>query len=126
MRLSDWVAQHGTTLPIHPTQLYESLAQLLLFVGLMIARRYRRFHGQILALYLIGYSIIRTTVEMFRGDFERGTLHQVIDQVPLDAWWNISTSQFISLVMFALGVTLLVRRPSGAQELPSTSGAQPA
>ena len=126
IRVSDWVAQHGTTLPIHPTQLYESLAQLLLFVLLMIARRYRRFHGQILALYLIGYAIIRTTVELFRGDFERGTLHQLIDQVPLDAWWNISTSQFISLVMFALGVTLLVRRPSGTPELASASGAQTA
>jgi len=126
IRVSDWVAQHGTTLPIHPTQLYESLAQLLLFVLLMIARRYRRFHGQILALYLIGYAIIRTTVELFRGDFERGTLHQLIDQVPLDAWWNISTSQFISLVMFALGVTLLVRRSSATRELRSTPGAQPA
>ena len=126
IRVSDWVAQHGTTLPIHPTQLYESLAQLVLFVLLMIARRYRRFHGQILALYLIGYAIIRTTVELFRGDFERGTLHQLIDQVPLDAWWNISTSQLISLVMFALGVTLLVRRPSAAGEVASASGAQPA
>jgi phosphatidylglycerol:prolipoprotein diacylglycerol transferase len=126
MRVSDWVAQHGTTLPIHPTQLYESLAQLILFVLLMIARRYRRFHGQILALYLIGYAIIRTTVELFRGDFERGTLHKLIDQVPLDAWWNISTSQFISLVMFALGVTLLVRRSSASREVPTASGAQPA
>jgi phosphatidylglycerol---prolipoprotein diacylglyceryl transferase len=126
MRISDWVAKHGTTLPIHPTQLYESLAQLLLFVLLMIARRYRRFHGQILALYLIGYSIIRTTVELFRGDFERGTLHKLIDAVPLDAWWNISTSQFISLVMFALGVTLLVRGAGSRRELPSASGAQPA
>jgi phosphatidylglycerol:prolipoprotein diacylglycerol transferase len=126
IRVSDWVTQHGTTLPIHPTQLYESLAQLLLFAGLMIARRYRRFHGQILALYLIGYAIIRTTVEMFRGDFERGTLHKLLDQVPIDAWWNISTSQLISLVMFALGVTLLVRRPAGTGELPSASGAQPA
>ena len=126
IRISDWVAQHGTTLPIHPTQLYESLAQLLLFVLLMIARKYRRFHGQILALYLIGYAMIRTTVELFRGDFERGTLHKIIDQVPLDAWWNISTSQFISLVMFALGVTLLVRGSSASRELPSASGAQPA
>jgi phosphatidylglycerol:prolipoprotein diacylglycerol transferase len=126
LRISDWVAQHGTTLPIHPTQLYESLAQLILFVLLMIARRYRRFHGQILALYLIGYSIIRTTVELFRGDFERGTLHKLIDAVPLDAWWNISTSQFISLVMFALGVTLLVRGAGARRALPSASGAQPA
>jgi phosphatidylglycerol:prolipoprotein diacylglycerol transferase len=125
IRISDWVAQHGTTLPIHPTQLYESLAQLLLFVALMVARRYRRFHGQIVALYFIGYSIIRTTVEMFRGDFERGTLHKLIDQVPLDAWWNISTSQFISLVMFAVGVVLLVRRSAATRELTSASGAQP-
>lgn len=126
VRISDWVAQHGTTLPIHPTQLYESLAQLLLFVALMIARRYRRFHGQILALYLIGYSIIRTTVELFRGDFERGTLHKLIDQVPLEAWWNISTSQLISLVMFALGVALLVRGAPRTGGLSSASGAQPA
>ncbi len=126
IRISDWVDQHGTTLPIHPTQLYESLAQLLLFVALMIARRYRRFHGQILALYLIGYAVIRTTVELFRGDFERGTLHKLIEQVPLDAWWNVSISQLISLVMFALGVTLLLRRPAASRSLPSASGAQPA
>lgn len=126
IRIGDWVAQHGTTLPIHPTQLYESLAQLLLFVALMIARRYRRFHGQVLALYLIGYSIIRSTVELFRGDFERGTLHQLIEAVPLDAWWNVSISQLISLVMFALGLTLLVRRSSASREVPSAPGAQPA
>ena len=125
VRVADWVAQHGTTLPIHPTQLYESLAQLLLFVALMIARRYRRFHGQIVALYLIGYAIIRSTVEVFRGDAERGTLHKYLEQVPLDAWWNISVSQLISLVMFALGVTLLARRSSAAGQLPA-SGAQPA
>ena len=77
-------------------------------------------------MYLIGYAIIRTTVELFRGDFERGTLHELIDQVPLDAWWNISTSQFISLVMFALGVTLLVQGASASRELPAPSGAQPA
>jgi phosphatidylglycerol:prolipoprotein diacylglycerol transferase len=126
IRIGDWVAQHGTTLPIHPTQLYESLAQLLLFVALMIARRYRRFHGQIIALYLIGYSIIRTTVELFRGDFERGTLHKLIEQVPLDAWWNISTSQLISLVMFVCGVALLVRGAPRSRGLTPTSGAQPA
>ena len=124
-RIAEWVAQHGTTLPIHPTQLYESLAQLLLFVLLMIARvpPVPRTDPR---LYLIGYAMIRTTVELFRGDFERGTLHKLIDQVPLDAWWNISTSQFISGVMFALGVTLLVRVLSVTRELPSASGAQPA
>jgi phosphatidylglycerol:prolipoprotein diacylglycerol transferase len=133
VRVSDWVAQHGTTLPIHPTQLYESLAQLLLFVGLMVARRYKRFHGQILGLYLVGYAIIRTTVELFRGDVERGTLNGLLHSlgaeslaaaVPLEAWWNISTSQFISAVMFGLGLVLLVRRRAQVQPLPAPPDAQ--
>jgi phosphatidylglycerol---prolipoprotein diacylglyceryl transferase len=133
IRVSDWVAQHGTTLPIHPTQLYEALAQLLLFCGLMIARRYKRFHGQIFGLYLVSYAIIRTTVELFRGDVERGTLNGLLRTlgaeglaalVPLEAWWNIPTSQFISVVMFGLGVVLLVRRSAQVQPLPAPPGAQ--
>jgi phosphatidylglycerol:prolipoprotein diacylglycerol transferase len=135
VRVSEWVAQHGTTLPIHPTQLYESLAQLLLFTGLMVARRYKRFHGQIFGLYLVGYAVIRTTVEVFRGDVERGTLNGLLRSlgadalaalVPLESWWNISTSQFISLVMFALGLVLLVRRSAQVQPLPAPPDPQPA
>jgi len=133
IRVSDWVAQHGTTLPLHPAQLYESLAQLLLFGGLMVARRYKRFHGQIFGLYLVGYSIIRTTVELFRGDAERGSLNTLLRAlgaealaalVPAEAWWNISTSQFISVLMFALGVVLLVRRSAQVQPLPAPPDAQ--
>jgi phosphatidylglycerol:prolipoprotein diacylglycerol transferase len=135
VRVSEWVAQHGTSLPIHPTQLYESLAQVLLFAGLMVARRYKRFHGQILALYVMGYAVIRTTVELFRGDVERGTLNGLLrsvgaeslaSRVPLEAWWNISTSQFISLVLFCLGLGLLVRRAARVPALPTGAGAQPA
>jgi len=119
VRISDWVAQHGHSLPVHPTQLYESIGQLCLFIGLVIARRYRRFHGEIFAIWLICYALLRTTVELFRGDLERGTLNGLLsslgltslaEKVPLEAWYNISTSQFISLCMFALGATILYRR----------------
>jgi phosphatidylglycerol---prolipoprotein diacylglyceryl transferase len=127
MRISEWVAQHGTTLPVYPTQLYESVGQILLFCALLYARRYRRFHGQIFALWLMSYAVLRTTVELFRGDTERGTLHGLLESlgasrlagaVPLEAWYNISTSQFISLCMFTFGATLLYRRIRQAGETP--------
>lgn len=119
VRISEWVQRHGHTLPIHPTQLYESIGQFLLFCALMTLRRYRRFHGQIFAIWLMAYAVLRTTVELFRGDLERGTLHGLLESggwsglaasVPAEAWYNISTSQFISLCMFSVGAALLVRR----------------
>ncbi|MCI0569909.1 MAG: prolipoprotein diacylglyceryl transferase [Myxococcaceae bacterium] len=119
VRIADWVAQHGHTLPVHPTQLMESVGQLALFVALIALRGRRRFHGQIFSLWLMAYAVLRTTVELFRGDAARGTLHGLLKSlgaeglaqaVPQEAWFNISTSQFISLVLFALGLTLLVQR----------------
>lgn len=109
VRISDWVAQHGHTLPIHPTQLYESLGQMVLFAVLMTARRWRRFHGQIFAMWLMCYAVLRSSVELFRGDLERGTIHGLIPSIPSGAWYNISTSQFISIAMFSFGTWLLVK-----------------
>ncbi len=131
VRISEWVAQHGTTLPVYPTQLFESLGQVLLFAGLLFLRRSRRFHGHILCLWLMSYAVLRSTVELFRGDTERGTLHGLLADsaptlahwVPLEAWYNISTSQFISLCMFTFGATLLLqrsRRLSGEASLGAT------
>ena len=119
VRIADWAVQHGHTLSIHPTQLYESVGQFALFVFLLVMRRYRRFHGQILGMWLMLYAILRTTVELFRGDIERGTLNGLLhdlnltglaQRVPLEAWYNISISQFISLCMFSLGALILYRR----------------
>ena len=110
VRISDWVAQHGHTLPVHPTQLYESFGQMVLFATLMTARRWRRFHGQIFAMWLMCYAVLRSTVELFRGDLERGTIHGLIPSIPTGVWYNISISQFISIVMFSLGTYLLATR----------------
>jgi phosphatidylglycerol:prolipoprotein diacylglycerol transferase len=119
VRISDWVLAHGHTLPVHPTQLYESIGQFFMFALLLFLRRYRRFHGQILGYWLMGYAVLRTTVELFRGDLERGTLHGLFESLglrglasglPAEAWYNLSTSQFISICMFAGGLWLLLRR----------------
>ena len=133
--LSQWVAEHGTTLPLHPTQLYESVGQLVLFTLLIIARRYRRFHGEILALWLMAYAVLRTTVEVFRGDLERGTLHGFLTsfgleglaaRFPPEAWYNLSTSQFISIALFVAGAVLMARGRRGLQPLPPVPSGVPA
>jgi phosphatidylglycerol:prolipoprotein diacylglycerol transferase len=118
VRISDWAAQHGHTLPVHPTQLYESFGQIILFALLMTARRWRRFHGQIFAIWLMCYAVLRTSVELFRGDLERGTIHGLIPSIPTGAWYNISTSQFISLAMFSFGAYLLVKNLKAVNAQP--------
>ncbi len=98
---------HLLGVPLHPTQLYESLAELAIFAALILMRRRKRFHGQLLIAYLFLYSIQRSVNEMFRGDYERGML------VRWDLFGDsspelLSTSQLISLILAAVAAGLLV------------------
>ncbi|HVF92250.1 MAG TPA: prolipoprotein diacylglyceryl transferase [Blastocatellia bacterium] len=78
-----------------PTQLIESVANLVLAGVLYLIYRRRRFDGQVIFSYMILYSIIRFTIEFWRDD-PRG---QVL---------GLSTSQFISVVMFIAGTALMI------------------
>lgn len=109
VRLSDWVAQHGHTVPIHPSQLYDSFGQMLLFAGFLTLRRFRRFHGQVFFTWLMVYAVHRSVVETFRGDTERGTLHGLINAIPTDAWFNLSQGQLFSVVPFLAGAYFLFK-----------------
>lgn len=80
--------------PLHPTQLYESLGTLVLFVSLWFAFKRRKFVGQVFSLYLIGYGILRFILEFYRGDPERGFVFG----------GALSFSQLISLIVVALAV----------------------
>ncbi len=87
-------------IPLHPTQLYESSALFILFGGLMFISKNKRFDGQVGLTYFMLYPIIRSIIEIFRGDTVRGF---VIDGI-------LSTSQFISILVFvAAGVMLNFR-----------------
>lgn len=90
------------SLPVHPTQLYEAGAEFLLFGVLVWARQYKRFHGQLFLLWLGIYPILRSAIEMFRGDKERGV------------FGALSTSQYISVgigvAAFALALYFRARR----------------
>lgn len=59
---------HGA--PVHPTQIYEAGLNLIFFALLMAILRRRSFPGQVFCIYLVGYAVLRSTVEAFRGDYE--------------------------------------------------------
>jgi phosphatidylglycerol---prolipoprotein diacylglyceryl transferase len=91
------VAGGGSTVPVHPTQLYEAFGELALFALLVLALRPRkRFDGQLLASWLMAYAVLRTVVELFRGDVERGLVA------------GISVGLWTSVVIFAVGVGVWV------------------
>jgi phosphatidylglycerol:prolipoprotein diacylglycerol transferase len=53
---------------VHPTQPYMTLKALaLFFLGLWLLKN-KRFHGQVTLVLFGGYAILRSVVEMFRGD----------------------------------------------------------
>jgi phosphatidylglycerol:prolipoprotein diacylglycerol transferase len=91
----DSLAILGT--PLHPTQLYESAGEFLNFLILITLRRRQSFGGQLFLVYLMNYSIIRSVVELFRGDEVRGFLFP-----------GFSYSQAISVIMFVTAAVALV------------------
>ncbi|MHB8781128.1 MAG: prolipoprotein diacylglyceryl transferase [Candidatus Geothermincolia bacterium] len=52
---------------VHPTQIYELLADLALFVFLITFRRRQEREGELFLLFLAGYGAIRFFVEFFRA-----------------------------------------------------------
>ncbi|MEQ9324141.1 MAG: prolipoprotein diacylglyceryl transferase, partial [Polyangiaceae bacterium] len=68
----DPLAEHS--LPVHPTQLYESLVGLALLALLLWARKKQRFRGQIFFLFTFSYGVCRFLLEILRDDPERGNV----------------------------------------------------
>ncbi len=89
--------------PLHPTQLYESFAMLIVFFFLLWLHKYRRFNGQVILFYALLYSVIRFAIEFLRDD-PRG------DLFGLTTLTGLSTSQLISLIVGAGALVLLILR----------------
>ena len=91
-------ANVGTPLgiPLHPTQLYEAGAAVIIVTVLLVTeRRGRPFAGRTFWSYMFLYAISRYIIEMYRGD-PRGTVFGMF-----------STSQFISMVLGPLSLFML-------------------
>lgn len=84
---------------VHPTFLYESVWNLLIFALLLIYRKHKKFDGELCLLYLGGYGVGRFFIEGIRTD----TLFIPGTAVPV--------SQVLALVMviFAAAADIVVR-----------------
>ncbi len=58
----------ATYIQVHPTFLYESLWNLCLLILLIIYTKHKKFDGEVMLLYLIGYGIGRVWMEGLRTD----------------------------------------------------------
>jgi len=105
----------GTPLNIalHPTQIYESGAGLVILLLLLgLERRGRHYAGRTFWLFVLLYSVSRFVIEFYRGD-DRG--------MPLDV---LSTSQLISVVLFPLSLLMLWYLSRGSRP-PATEASAP-
>ena len=108
---------------LHPTQIYESIGEFLLF-GLLLFLEYRlprdqrreRRPGDLLFTYVAAYAALRFFVELFRGDGARGFVFRWL--CPRAAEWMglppgepllLSTSQLARLLVIA-GLAFVLHR----------------
>lgn len=105
----------GTPLGIHlhPTQLYESSAELLNFLFLVWLGKRQRFTGQMMGTYFILYGVERGIIEFFRGDPGRTLLFH----------GSVSLMQFVSLGLILLGAFFWWRGLRGAAPIPPAATA---
>lgn len=92
-------ANVGTPLgvPLHPTQLYEAGAELLILAFLLVwERRGHGFPGRTFWSYMLLYGVTRFVIEFYRGD-SRGMVFDAL-----------STSQFVSVILVPLSIVMLL------------------
>ncbi len=101
---------HNTLLPEMtgvrrlPVSLFESAFNFLLFLFLMLLFKKRVKSGKLIYVYMIIYPMGRFVLEFFRGDKIRGM------------YLCFSTSQWISIFIFAYGVFMLAKYRLGARK----------
>jgi phosphatidylglycerol---prolipoprotein diacylglyceryl transferase len=85
------------SLPVIPAQLYESLACLAIFLGLLLTRKYKRFDGFLFWLFILAYSAFRFAIEYFRY-YDANFI-----------WGALTVSQVTSIALFLLALIILAR-----------------
>ena len=99
----------GVTLgiPLHPTQIYHALSDLLILGITARLMPRRRFDGQVFWTYVLCYAVLRAIVETFRGDAARGVFFG----------GRVSTSQIIAVpaALVALAMLRILSRRAAAE-----------
>jgi phosphatidylglycerol:prolipoprotein diacylglycerol transferase len=92
------------SLAVHPTQIYESIAGVVLFAIAFYLLTHRKFRGQVLVVVGGLYGLWRFFIEYLRDDPERGFA------------FGFSTSQLISLALVPICVLAYVQLKKRADE----------
>ena len=98
-----------TGVHLHPTQLYESFAMLIVFAFLLWLHKRKKFSGQVILAYAILYATVRFLIEFVRDD-PRG------DLLGLTTLTGLSTSQIIGLIVGIGALILMIARWRRANE----------
>ncbi len=101
---------------LHPTQLYESFAMLIVFFFLLWLHKRKKFNGQVILAYALIYAIVRFLIEFVRDD-PRG------DILGLTTLTGLSTSQMIGIIVGVGALILLVIRWQHAGSTQAIGGA---
>ena len=89
------VGKSDPSLPVHPTEIYDAVNNVLLYLLLAWLFRHKKFDGQVFATYLVGYAVTRTFMEYFRGDYPPDHLH-----------YGLTPGMLVSLPIFIVGLAL--------------------
>ncbi len=81
-------------LPLHPTQIYSLIHATLLFLGVNWVYKHRTFTGQTTCVLVMGWTIPRAFIEIFRGDVDRGVYFNGL----------LSTAQITGIVICLIAV----------------------
>lgn len=111
-----WVHHHNQnlisddaaySLPVHPTQIYESLVGAGLLVLLLVARRHQKFRGQIFLLFTFAYGVCRYLLEVLRDDLERGSIPPALPEHVL-----IPLGLALLAVGYVVGFSKMIENPT--------------
>ena len=89
---------------LHPTQLYSSASNLMIFLILLAVSRHRKFEGQVFWLYVLLYGVTRSIIEIFRGDYRGAEIMGVL---------SISQTVGCSLALVAVVMLMVLSGKTG-------------
>lgn len=85
----------NSSLPVHPTQLYEAFVGLVLFIILLILKKRIKINGIQILLFFLVYSFFRFFIEFFRAD-----------NFPFLG--ILSLPQFLSIIIFLISLAYFI------------------
>jgi len=92
---------HQWSLPVHPTQVYEAAASLIIAaVCMVVVHPRKRYDGQVFVSFLVLYAIARFLIEFLRRDDRGGLL-------------GLSTSQIVGIAALCFAAIVHARRGRG-------------